>query len=286
MPHFLGACWMLSKQKFLSNPFVVFIFIYGVPFLLALVFAEWSDRGYRTHLGWAVLSITYCYIFRFKPLVVMLSIAFIIFSLVDISYAMVFGGIFTRTSSIVGAVAQTNTQEAIEIFQSYFDPLVLVVLLVYMAASFFLLFKLVCEGLPKRKLYRGIALFFFIVLTAYLYRFIVVKHDYYKVIPGIAGAYPTYLHRREPLSVELKERELLSKNNAGKFVSALDAPQTYIFIIGESVSRKHMSLYGYQRDTNPHLKKRQDLIVLDNVISNFCTNDTFFVLCTDVGYHA
>jgi glucan phosphoethanolaminetransferase (alkaline phosphatase superfamily) len=31
--------------------------------------------------------------------------------------------------------------------------------------------------------------------------------------------------------------------------------KTYIFIIGEAANRNHLSLYGYQRETSPELKK-------------------------------
>jgi len=43
-----------------------------------------------------------------------------------------------------------------------------------------------------------------------------------------------------------------------------------IVIIGESVSRSHMSLFGYPRPTSPRLTAmRNELIVFDNVISSF-----------------
>lgn len=47
------------------------------------------------------------------------------------------------------------------------------------------------------------------------------------------------------------------------------APLTLIVMVGESTSRKHMSLYGYCRDTTPRLKARTDITAFDNVISNF-----------------
>lgn len=45
-------------------------------------------------------------------------------------------------------------------------------------------------------------------------------------------------------------------------------PRTYIFIIGESANRQHMSLYGYARETTPWLSAmRDELLVFENVIS-------------------
>ena len=42
--------------------------------------------------------------------------------------------------------------------------------------------------------------------------------------------------------------------------------ETYVFVIGESVDRKHMEIYGYNRPTTPHFEKiRDELFVFKNV---------------------
>ena len=49
------------------------------------------------------------------------------------------------------------------------------------------------------------------------------------------------------------------------------ARQTYVIVIGESVDRKHMSLYGYGRKTTPHLDAlKSKLFVFKNPRSAFC----------------
>lgn len=45
--------------------------------------------------------------------------------------------------------------------------------------------------------------------------------------------------------------------------------QLLVLIIGESLNRSHMSLYGYRRETTPHLKQFPGLIVYDNVVSAY-----------------
>lgn len=44
-----------------------------------------------------------------------------------------------------------------------------------------------------------------------------------------------------------------------------DQKETYVFVIGESLSRHHLSLYGYKRDTNPRLSKRNLTIFKDTI---------------------
>lgn len=47
-----------------------------------------------------------------------------------------------------------------------------------------------------------------------------------------------------------------------------ESPRTYVFIIGESANRNHLSLYGYGRETSPRLEAmRGELSVFDDVIS-------------------
>ncbi|WP_396601751.1 phosphoethanolamine transferase [Algibacter sp. R77976] len=41
----------------------------------------------------------------------------------------------------------------------------------------------------------------------------------------------------------------------------------YVIVIGESTTSRNMSLYGYNRTTNPLLSRQKDLSVFDNVIS-------------------
>lgn len=45
------------------------------------------------------------------------------------------------------------------------------------------------------------------------------------------------------------------------------AAKTIVLVLGESASASRFSLYGYHRDTNPYLSKRNDLIIYQNVFS-------------------
>lgn len=50
-----------------------------------------------------------------------------------------------------------------------------------------------------------------------------------------------------------------------------DKPQVVVLIEGESLNRNHMSLYGYYRDTNPLLKKADDIIIYKDVVSGYAS---------------
>ncbi|MCY4046418.1 MAG: phosphoethanolamine transferase [Cellvibrionales bacterium] len=251
----------------LSNPFLVFGFIYAIPFLIGVIFAEWTDREFHIHLGWAAISIAYCYIFRFKPLIVLISLFFVLAACIDIQYAMIFKGVFT--SSSVEAMEQTNKQEAVEFMASYFDPWAIVTTLIYLVVSLWLLYRLKCPGLPEKRAYQALSLFFFIVLCGFIVQGLIIKKRYTKLLPGIVGAYPAYFKGNIYLADEINERAELVSVYEDFFSNAVSSDQTYVIVIGEATSRHHMSLYGYPRNTSPKLSQQKDLIIFDNVISNF-----------------
>ncbi|RLA62524.1 MAG: hypothetical protein DRQ78_07975, partial [Epsilonproteobacteria bacterium] len=62
------------------------------------------------------------------------------------------------------------------------------------------------------------------------------------------------------------------KTNKIQFQARKEAQgETYVVIIGESLTRYHMGVYGYMRDTTPLLSKmakKRELIVFDNAYSN------------------
>jgi len=68
--------------------------------------------------------------------------------------------------------------------------------------------------------------------------------------------------------------EVQEKRKSGKikFTSSKDKKgETYIVVIGESLNKHHMGIYGYFRNTTPHLskmKKNGELIIFDSVYSS------------------
>ncbi len=58
-----------------------------------------------------------------------------------------------------------------------------------------------------------------------------------------------------------------SDHHYDSILGVTDTPQTYVIVIGESVYRGALSLYGYSRETTPFMDKQQDLIVFQNVVS-------------------
>ena len=74
---------------------------------------------------------------------------------------------------------------------------------------------------------------------------------------------------------ELKRfKEIKAKRKTGEikfFAKKEDTNETYIVVIGESLNKNHMGLYGYMRETTPQLSKmneKEELILFNSVYSN------------------
>ncbi|WP_452224756.1 sulfatase-like hydrolase/transferase [Lacinutrix chionoecetis] len=66
----------------------------------------------------------------------------------------------------------------------------------------------------------------------------------------------------------LKETLAKEDTNALQRVTTLNEQQTYVVVIGESISNWHMQLYGYERETNPKLTEiKNELLIFDSVIT-------------------
>ena len=58
-------------------------------------------------------------------------------------------------------------------------------------------------------------------------------------------------------------RAVKAKNLSGQ------VPKTIVLVLGESLSRRHMGLYGHSRETNPRLSSLSKLIVFEDVVSPY-----------------
>ncbi|HEX4928021.1 MAG TPA: phosphoethanolamine transferase [Burkholderiales bacterium] len=64
-------------------------------------------------------------------------------------------------------------------------------------------------------------------------------------------------------------------------------PLTLVFVVGESLSRNHMSIYGYWRDTNPALEKlSRETVVFTDVVSPHSHTDPSLKLVLTLADHA
>lgn len=118
--------------------------------------------------------------------------------------------------------------------------------------------------LPKFNLLgTGIYLFLLLLIVGSIY-VINWKLKHNNILYIAKDAYITYKEAQELFRTNLVK----PTNDQLKNVTAIEQPQTYVVIIGESTSSRNMGLYGYYRNTNPLLSEIKDeLLIFNDVIA-------------------
>jgi len=94
----------------------------------------------------------------------------------------------------------------------------------------------------------------------------VMEHDYSTSFGYIAQSIVVYesLKNRD-VSLSTRNNYQFNANKSNNTTKS----EIYVLIIGESSRRDRWSLYGYNRDTTPHLKNMNNIIAFENVIAEW-----------------
>jgi len=191
-------------------------------------------------------------------LVLLTSLAFILIPLLFMLYSLNFNHELTKES--LYAIFQSNGGEAYEYIEKFID--VKYIILAFLIPSLFSILIYKQEQVEIRKIdYRTLLflILFFILIT-------LMNSSKYRLNNFI------YEHIEE-YKKELKLfKEVQAKRKAGQI--HFDAKkegegETYVVVIGESLNKNHMGLYGYVRETTPNLlAMKKELILYQNAYSN------------------
>lgn len=104
-------------------------------------------------------------------------------------------------------------------------------------------------------------------------QFYPVVPERHKMLDESLAAYRLYAFDEAKLHVMHARNRVAPGTIKATRVMRHDGPETYVLVIGESVARSHMGLYGYFRDTTPRLSAMRDQLALysDVAASEFCT---------------
>ncbi len=165
-------------------------------------------------------------------------------------------------------IFETNKQEVFGFLISYFNGFVISLVFLLIISLIFSL-KLIIRKeknidfftFIKSTRFSKIALIFSIFISIFLIQF---KFNKYNLFLSSITAYKDYNFLKTQIKEELSQSQ-------SKYVNAtcsFNDFQTHIVIIGESTSRWHMQLYGYDRKTNPELDKiKSELLIFNDVIA-------------------
>ncbi|MFK0345441.1 phosphoethanolamine transferase CptA [Pseudomonas asiatica] len=202
-------------------------------------------------------------------------------SLVGLSYFGIYRQEFSQ--SVIFVMFESNTAEAGEYFSQYFSAWLGLALLLYTLVAVLLWKRVRPVSLPLRSRLPVVALLLLANLVYPFYKQMVTQERSFadaaeKVQQRMEPAVPWqllvgYRQYRQQLD---NMQELLAKNAALPPLQNLRdssgaAPRTLVLVLGESTTREHMHLYGYNRDTTPSLDalaaSDKSLTVFRNVVS-------------------
>ncbi len=164
--------------------------------------------------------------------------------------------------NILFAIYQTNFNEAIEFIQSFIPTYYLFIIAIFISLMAYIFWYQ--EKKEKELIERTLLIFIIILLAGF------TSESFLKT--RLANfIYSTFLEYNNQIE-RLKEFHEHSKSSKIKFsASKKEKAEVYVVVIGESLTRFNMSLYGHFRDTTPRqLKqaKEDNLIVFTNAYSN------------------
>lgn len=175
---------------------------------------------------------------------------------------LLFAHVLLQKDSVI-SLFETNPEESKEFLVHYFNPWIIVGCVVYILFCFLIIWRM-RGGKPLKVKEHKIAFFSALVSLILVVSFSPLSKSVYFV-----NFYKLFVNYKIRLSKEecaIQERQSQSYKVIDIHQDTI--PKTIVVVIGESLTRQHMSLYGYSRNTNPKLKGLGDsLLVYTDVIS-------------------
>lgn len=247
-----------------SHPFWFVSFALLMPWLVALfMVSDIHESAFNTRIAWTLILSGLVLGVAHRVSARLLLLPLLIMGSIDLAYAISFKGIFSTAT--FEAIAATNLQESSEFVIAYISFWNTLGLIVYLGIGLALWLRMHSTGKSKWRLSWQLVSTLLLLLAITR----IAQGQIHDTLPGVTGSAISYLQASEGVAKESAQREaLVSAFDKSSFVSDAQA-KTWLVVIGESMQRQHLSLYGYPRDTTPNLRQRKnELVILDNVISS------------------
>ena len=267
-----------SSLKKFTRLFFVFFCAMIPSFIAMLIYSDLKWSLGRNLIESVIFSVLIIWVFsllknsRFKSIVVYVFFSFFTLCIyVEAVYFLIYQTYFSPSSIFV--FLDSNPSEASEFLTFYFSrPLVILTL----STS-------VVFGLCLRQLFLMSKHFFTIEKSSVFYSFLLMGTllSFLRFSKYIDYNFPYLFVRSFVLyQMESKELDVYKKNKNGNFKNlhkkSLGAKEISVLVLGESTTKSHLGIYGYQRPTTPLLSsQKNDLALFQDVISP----NTYSVAC-------
>ncbi len=248
---YVGFVLILFAEKLNFGPLtynsilIYMLFIFAMTFIFTLIYQELTIlKKYK------IASIV-SYV---------ATISIYIIPLLFIIYALNNGTAVSK--DIMYAVFQSNTEESME-YISDFIALKYIMLFIFITTFVgFLLYQQ--EKKETQKIEKSLLIFLIITFLSIS----LIQFSHLRLPDFLIGSFERYNYEL----AQFKEIQEKRKYGKIKFTSKkTEKDETYVIVIGESLNKKHMGIYGYLRKTTPNLtriKHNNELLLFNNTYSN------------------
>lgn len=176
---------------------------------------------------------------------------------------LLFAHVLLEQNSVT-SLFETNPNESKEFVANYLSIWVIMGVLVYTTIPVVMISKMKKSKPLNISNHKSVFIGAFLVLIS-----IIAINELSRSVYFI-NFYKTFVKYKIHLNYEIKT--IRERQNLDIPVTILETdsiPKTIVVVIGESLNKHHMSLYGYERDTNPFLKQQIDssLYVYNDIVS-------------------
>ena len=195
-------------------------------------------------------------------LLTLCNILLALFAFVKLSFYINYSSKISASALFV--IFETNSTEASDFLNHYFSVniIILYILLLISAITSIWIFHKKKFKFKRLLFSTRVALVFMICILSFC---VFKKLQNENLLLTSLYSYKDYCIAKANLKLELAKQKTENINN----ILGKDEQQTYVIIIGESTSKWHMQLYGYERETNPLLSEiKDDLLVFEDVITS------------------
>ena len=259
---------------YLYNKNYLYLAINSYILLLVLFFAEilnFDTIAFRYEMGYSslIILLTFMFIFfnqelpkKYSRIItigsIIITLMIYIVPIVYIIYAFNFNTKITK--DIIYAISQTNLQESFEFIKSSISLYWILLLAFIIPIISILLVKQ--EKEEKTKIEQLLLIF----LLVYLFSNLLIYRNNIHLISFLNNATKEY---KKELQLFRDEQEKMKTGDIKFDANKINKAETYIVIIGESLNKHHMGIYGYKRSTTPLLQKSLNTYLkFENAYSN------------------
>lgn len=250
--------------KSIYPPLLVALVMFPLAVACSINTPLFDSREIAIWIAWIPLIVLPYLLFPKKGVWITINILLFLDGLVTIVHHFLTNGPLTASS--IFTFANTNGAEAQEFMELKSSAIFIIIAIAYI----FLLIQSIARRNPEPEPLPSI----WLVSVPFVFSVVFMAEN------GINGR---FVRKGIPQNVEagisyFEESKSYASLSARKLkiVDAKDRNdsnkrQLCILVIGESCTRNHMALYGYRRETNPLLSKRNDLLICRDAISSYAT---------------